>query len=358
MAAQDHRHIASLDGLRGFAALAVFLAHAGSEGFVTLTHTYGLGKIGVALFYALSGFLMAHLYLQRPWTGPEVRNYFVARFARILPLFYVAVLLGTLLLYSTGLSVYGFSTPRQIALNLGFVRGNGVLWSIPVEVQFYMLFALLWGAASRQRLLLAITGLLAVQLVSLLALGGGETSSNALVYWLHYFVVGIAISQLYAQRPAIFDRLARQPAIGGISVLLAGLCVLLMPGFRLALGWPAMPVYADPFVLVGVFTFVMLALLGRGPFRLFATPPLRWLGARSFGIYLFHVPVLLIFEHLLRPDLRANGLGFVLALAVTLAVANLLHHLVERPAGRAIRSRLLRPVTARPRQSAPPLVSG
>jgi peptidoglycan/LPS O-acetylase OafA/YrhL len=357
MAAQDNRHIASLDGLRGFAALAVFLAHAGSEGFVALAHTYGLGKIGVALFYALSGFLMAHLYLQRSWTRPELRNYFVARFARILPLFYVAVLLGALLLYSTGFSVYGFRTLPQIALNLGFLRGNGVLWSIPVEVQFYLLFALLWAAASRGRLLGATIGLLGVQLAALLALGGGEANSNALVYWLHYFVVGIVISQLYAQRRAVFDRLARQPAIGGISAVLAVLCVLLMPGLRLALGWPALPIYADPFVLLGVFLFVLLALLGRGPFRLFATPPLRWLGARSFGIYLFHVPVLLIAEQLLRPDLRANGLGFVLALAVTLTIANLLHHLVELPAGRAIRSRLLRPVAAKPRQSAP-LVSG
>ncbi len=357
MAAQDNRHIASLDGLRGFAALAVFLAHAGSEGFVTLAHTYGLGKIGVALFYALSGFLMAHLYLQRSWTKPEVRNYFVARFARILPLFYVAVLFGAVLFYSTGLTVYGFRTLPQIVLNLGFVRGNGVLWSIPVEVQFYLLFALLWAAAARGWLFRAVLGLLLVQLVALLSLGGDEAGSNALVYWLHYFVVGITISQLYAHRHAVFDRLALHPAIGGISAVLAGLCVLLMPGLRLALGWPALPVYADPFVLAGVFLFVLLALLGRGPFRLFATPPMRWLGARSFGIYLFHVPMLLIAEDLLSPQMRANGLGVALALAATLGVANLLHHLVERPAGRAIRGRLLRPVTTKPAKTMP-LVSG
>lgn len=346
---RDNRHIASLDGLRGFAALAVFVAHAGSEGFVALQHTYGLGKIGVALFYTLSGFLMAHLYLDRPWTKTEVRNYFVARFARILPLFYGAVLFGAVLFYSIGFSVYGFGRPAHILLNLGFVRGNGVLWSIPVEVQFYVLFALLWGAASRRQLWFAVLGLLAIQLALLLALGSSEDGSNALVYWLHYFVVGITISRIYAYRSADFVRLAAHPAAGVISAALVVVAVLLMPGLRLAFGWAAMPIYADPFVLLGVFLFVMLALLGRGPLWLFATAPMRWLGARSFGIYLFHVPVLLIAESSLPANWHHDGRGFVLTLAVTLLVAHALNRLVERPAGQLIRTRLLQPSkTAKP----------
>lgn len=353
--AQHNRHIASLDGLRGFAALAVFVAHAGSEGFVVLEHTYGLGKIGVALFYSLSGFLMAHLYLSRPWTKGELHNYFVARFARILPLFYVAVLFGTVVLYSTGLSVYGFSRPAHIALNLGFVRGNGVLWSIPVEVQFYVLFALLWGAHARGWLWPAALGLLVVQVGILLVLGASENGSNALIYWLHYFVLGITISRLYAHRGADFDRLATHPAAGVVCAGLVVVSVLLMPGLRRALGWDPLPIYADPFVLVGVFLFVLLALLGQGPFWVFASKPMCWLGARSFGIYLFHVPVLLIAERVLPASWHHGGLGFVLALALTLLVADLLNRLVERPAGRGIRTWLLRPAGSHPKTKSAPL---
>lgn len=345
---QDNRHIASLDGLRGFAAMAVFFAHAGSEGFIALSHTQGLGKIGVALFYTLSGFLMAHLYLERPWTGGERRNYMVARFARILPLFYVAVLFGAVVLFTTGLSVYGFRTPVHIALNLGFIRGNGVLWSVPVEVQFYLIFLLLWGAAAKGRLGMAVLGILLLQLAGLAVLGGGEDSSNALVYWLHYFLVGIGLSRLQAARGALLARWRAHPAMGWVAVVGLIFCLALMPGVRLAAGWPFLPVYSDPFVLVAVFGFALLSLLGRGPFRIFATKPMGWLGARSFGIYLFHVPVLLIAAALLSPTVKSGGLGFALVLGLTLLVADLLHRIVERPAGRALRGWLMRPVRPAP----------
>lgn len=351
---EAQRHIASLDGLRGFAALAVLVAHAGSEGFLALSHTQGLGKIGVALFYALSGFLMGHLYLDRPWTGAERRNYMVARFARILPLFYVAVLFGAVVLFATGFSVYGFRTPVHIALNLGFIRGNGVLWSVPVEVQFYLLFLLLWGAASRGYLGVALLGFLAVQITGLLILGGGEDTSNALIYWLHYFLLGLLLSRLYRTHGARLEIWRRHAATGWASVVVLVLCLALMPGVRLALGWPFLPIYADPFVLVAVFLFAVMSFLGRGPFRIFATPAMGWLGARSFGIYLFHVPVLLITTEWLAQDWKAGGIGFALVVGISLAVADLLHRSVERPAGRLLRTRLMRPIPPLPRADAVP----
>lgn len=342
---QDNRHIVSLDGLRGFAALAVLVAHAGSEGFLTLNHTQGLGKIGVALFYTLSGFLMGHLYLDRPWTGQERRNYMVARFARILPLFYVAVFFEAVLLFATGFSVYGFQTLVHIALNLGFIRGNGVLWSVPVEVQFYLLFLLLWGAASRGYFWVAMLGLLTVQITGLLILGGGEETSNALIYWLHYFLLGLLLSRIYRATSPRLERWCRHDATGWISVPMLLLCLALMPGLRLALGWPFLPIYADPFVLVAVFIFAMMSFLGRGPFRIFATPVMGWLGARSFGIYLFHVPVLLIVAEWLPAEWKAEGIGFMLVLVASFSVADLLHRSIERPAGRLFRRRLLHPTS-------------
>ena len=78
-------HFPILDGLRGVAAMAVVVSHSAGLGFLP-EYIVGLGQLGVATFFALSGFLMAHLYLRRSFTAGELKTYSIARVARILSL--------------------------------------------------------------------------------------------------------------------------------------------------------------------------------------------------------------------------------------------------------------------------------
>lgn len=90
-------YIPSLDGLRGIAALLVVQAHIGLIFPGTAQHLMTMGSEAVGLFFALSGFLMAHLYGSRPVTRENILDFLVSRFARIYPVYLVAVLLVAML---------------------------------------------------------------------------------------------------------------------------------------------------------------------------------------------------------------------------------------------------------------------
>ena len=88
-------HIKSLDGLRGLAALIVLCAHLGNELKMPYI-TGGAGQIGLMLFFALSEFLMGHLYLHEQPTPANVARFWQHRIARVYPLFAVVTLISFL----------------------------------------------------------------------------------------------------------------------------------------------------------------------------------------------------------------------------------------------------------------------
>ncbi|MGO7161972.1 acyltransferase family protein, partial [Rhizobium johnstonii] len=138
-------YIPSLDGLRGVAALLVVGAHIGLIFPIRAPHLVTMGDEAVGLFFALSGFLMAHLYGSRPVTRENVLDFLVSRFARIYPVYLVAVVLVAMLS-----SMQSLDFVQPIAGGTDFVRhvfllgSSGVFWSIPPEIQFYLLFPVLW----------------------------------------------------------------------------------------------------------------------------------------------------------------------------------------------------------------------
>ncbi|MEM7568058.1 MAG: acyltransferase family protein, partial [Pseudomonadota bacterium] len=130
------RHVSALDGLRGLAALIVVLSHLSTPtGLGADLFQRGGGQLGVMLFFALSGFLMAHMYFPRAPRPGAVWRYGVARVARVVPLYVLVVLasyaIGQACTGDTCLRAYDV-TSENLADHLLLRSGVSVLWTIPV----------------------------------------------------------------------------------------------------------------------------------------------------------------------------------------------------------------------------------
>lgn len=332
-------HLPVLDGLRGLAAIVVVVSHCANAGLLPAALGQGLGQIGVGLFYALSGLLMGRLYLHRPLDRAGLAEYAIRRGARVLPLYYAALALGVAMLVA-GLSPYRLDGAGDVLRAAALVQGTGVLWSIPVEIQFYVVFAGIWACARRGRLMVALAVLLAVQAVAAVAilatigLGPGLSHTYNLAFWLHLFLFGTLLGALSTRPRAMALHGARGPAVtAGVAAFLA-LSVLVPPGVRAELGLPRVPAFADPVGMGYPMLLLVAGLLGLGPMRLFAARPLRWLGRVSFSVYLLHMPVLAVVVTALSGWPAA--LQAALVVAATLGLSALTERGIETGAQRAI----------------------
>jgi len=144
------RHIPSLDGIRAVSFMLVFAAHAGVITFISV-------DFGVTVFFFLSGFLITTLMRSEFDRNGSVniRHFWLRRALRILPPFYLVALAATLIaliLYPPG-TVYAPAMTAELLFYANYwgiyginreAPGTGVVWSLAVEEQFYLLFPLLY----------------------------------------------------------------------------------------------------------------------------------------------------------------------------------------------------------------------
>lgn len=181
--------IRTLHGLRGVAALTVVVGH--SRGFTGMPLPDMAAAMGVLLFFALSGFLMTHLYIRNTPTNYAITSYIRARIARIYPLF-ASVCLASASIFYMG---YSFPYPMdlyQLALHLAGMGSISTIWTISTEFQFYLLFILFWIAYSKlssKRDLFFIFGLIAI--ILLLWIAGFPGGRIAVTGYLQVFLIGM-----------------------------------------------------------------------------------------------------------------------------------------------------------------------
>jgi len=143
--ALSRTYFAELDGLRGFAILAVLIGHISIN---TPVWKLGLGNIGVEIFFVLSGFLITTLLLKEKLKsgGVSLRKFYIRRALRILPVAYLflTVLLLLNFIFKLKLSSLSFITAalfiKNFNLNYENEWLNGHFWTLAVEEQFYLIF--------------------------------------------------------------------------------------------------------------------------------------------------------------------------------------------------------------------------
>lgn len=351
-----------LHSLRGCAACAVVLFHweqhfpaAGqwiqqffpADTVLDPTTYIGFGWMGVPLFFILSGWLLGAQVIAGSLSPQFLRRFWLRRFLRIYPAVWAELLV--LLLVAGAIpgliTQAGYDTlPFQFLLwvNLPPVMAqplNGVWWTLPVELGFYLILPLL-GLVSRWvdwRVMLLSALLITLSWRSWIFLSANVDSYvvtlpvlDSLIGVLFTFMLGFSMNFL----PTVLSIRARRRLFWCGAVLLVGLMQwqlslnqVYWTGHWILVVWPPMVALA---IALLVFSF-------REPtweWQWLGSKVLVWLGHVSFGIYLWHFQVMRALV-LLWPELWSTPSMSLLALAIslpaTLALAALSYYCVERP---------------------------
>ncbi len=344
-------YLPALDGIRALAVGAVVAYHLGVD------QTPG-GLLGVGIFFTLSGFLITGI-LRSSWERRgnfDLRHFWVRRARRLLPaviLLLVVVVSVTLLTNRDELGVRGaealaalFYVSNWTTIHLGvsyFQRFNGPgpldhLWSLAVEEQFYVFWPLiLWGLVTVwrrrwDRVALTTLGVAAVSFVLLWVLAnpgfdntrayeGTDTRAGGLL-------VGAALGMLW--RPSkLSATIAARPrlildGVGVASLLVIALLVVRTDEYSIF-------IYRGGLLVLSLATAALIAVTTHPASvlsKVVGAQPFRWIGERSYGIYLWHLPVIVF----MPADVLANSpLRPLVLVAIIVALAALSWTLVEDP---------------------------
>jgi peptidoglycan/LPS O-acetylase OafA/YrhL len=365
------RYMPALDGLRAAAVAAVLLYH----GNVAWARA---GYLGVDAFFVLSGFLITTLLLAE-WQASrtiDLLSFWRRRARRLLPALFLV--LGTVALFAVTwapadtlgtLRGDAFATLGYVA-NWRFITSNDSyfaqfsspsplqhVWSLAIEEQFYLVWPVVFLILLRvtrgsRRALFGITASLAVGSALLMAALFTPGADPSRVYYgtdtrAQSLLIGAALALVLERRRLGVTRAGRMvlhaAASGSAAVLLWT--------------WARTPddadwLYRGGFAVTAVLVAVVIASVtseAPGPLgRVLSLRPVRWIGAISYGLYLWHWPVYVV---LTRGRTGLDGVSLLaLRLTCTVALATASYYLVEAPirrgALRGWRIRILTPVTA------------
>jgi peptidoglycan/LPS O-acetylase OafA/YrhL len=364
--------LAGLDGLRAVAAVLVVLTHVG---FLTGAVTFGVvgrllgrGDLGVSIFFALSGFLLyAAMQREQDRTGRvAVGAYYARRAVRVLPAFWLGLAVVCLVVRpGVGASLANL-TLTQIYVPDALLPGYTQTWSLATEVSFYLVLPFVflalrrlaqsrsglprlthsrWGRSTDTIPLLAASWVVGVACAA--AFGLVEIDGQALAgRWLpaHWssFALGMVLAEIRARPTSRPHQLAATLATyPGTCLTLAGAAYVLATttvAGPLTLGPIAGVQLAGKEVLGTLVTLgLMLPLLfgvqNRGYAQLLSSPPARYLGRISYGIFLWHLPVFEAIYAVTGIDYFTGGAIALLALGlpVTVGIAAASERFLERP---------------------------
>jgi peptidoglycan/LPS O-acetylase OafA/YrhL len=347
-------HVAGLDGVRAIAVTLVILFH------LTPGTTVG-GYLGVDIFFVVSGFLITTLLLrERAETGRiRLSSFWNRRARRLLPALAALLLvcctaawaIGGDVLVGLGRQVLGaatFSSNWLLVANGTSYFGDTLpelfrnLWSLAVEEQFYLVWPLLLVLVlvrMPRPLRLILVGLLAAASAVAMALLYTPADPNRVYYGTDTHAFGLAIGAFLAilaiswpRRLLEWSRAARR-LLGVVGPLAVGALI----GFAVLMPGDAPFVFRGGLVIVALLTAVVIAtlLVPRTPLaRLLDLGVFRWVGKRSYGLYLWHWPVFVLVTSAL-PGWQPDGVsGWALggiALAISVAASALSYRFIEQP---------------------------
>jgi peptidoglycan/LPS O-acetylase OafA/YrhL len=331
------------DGLRGLAALWVVLFHLAEGHHIdTLKNTlpnfaynivFGWGHFGVTVFFVLSGFVMALTAHKVKFDAANAFKFIARRLKRLAPPYYFAIIVALLFLFIKSKALHlSFIAPTFIDLlqHTFFVQDffntpqiNVVFWTLCIEVQFYIAFALLvWLAdtldkqlkiTNARSIIIIVTCFITLLWPSLLV-STVFWQGGFIGFW-YSFLAGAIICWGWLNKGFLLKVAISYCAI----VLLIGLF------------------YKDSFVLITAITASLLLFAGlkEKMHTWLNWAFLQWLGLVSYSLYLLHNPItgasIRIAKKIFSNGLFADIFSMFIAISACLVAAYISFLIVERP---------------------------
>ncbi len=349
---QARRYMAGLDGIRALAVLAVIAYH------LNLGWAPG-GLLGVGVFFVLSGYLITDQLISG-WQQNrriDLKDFWIRRFRRLLPAMLVMLIGvgGWLLLFDPErlITIRGDMLSSLLYVNnwwlifhevsyfesFGPPSPLGHLWSLAVEEQFYLVAPLLLLVALRRSprrgiLLLQVLLLALVSIAAMAVLYVPGVDPSRVYYGTDTRIFGLLIgsalaliwpsSRMSESLPTIPYQLLETVGAVGMAIIVIMVWQTSEYGDFL---------FRGGMVLLSVASAMLIAaaahpatILG----RVLGAGPLKWLGVRSYGIYLWHYPIIV----LTSPAYSSEGTDYSLAalqIGATLVLAALSYRYIEEP---------------------------
>lgn len=294
--------LSTIQYLRGFAALLVLFSHVETNfnvftnpGLTGADRSHFDGQFGVGVFFVISGFIMYHISGRSFGSARSGVDFFVRRFLRIAPLYWLCTFGAAVLLLKSGKLSFDLTSIKHIILSVLFIPYDfaedkfrpvhDLGWTLNYEMFFYAIFAL--SLTMRRKIGLAFTFFIFLGLV---ALGLTDPSSSALMAWTRpvilLFLFGITLGMIYERYGARLPRLSEPVAL---AILVVGFLVQTWL-YNLRIGYHPASLEAHPLYWTLAIAMVCVGLCASAPSRPEALLPrgLLTLGDSSFSLYLTH----------------------------------------------------------------------
>lgn len=369
---KKRRYITGLDGIRAIAVIMVLAYHLKLALFKS-------GFLGVTVFFVLSGYLITGILISEVEEEGtiDLKNFWLRRIRRLVPavmsMAVVIIFVSTVVnrvIFTKGCkdflaSVLGFNNWWQIFNKVSYFEAAGVpspfthCWSLAIETQFYLIYPLILlgiyklvksrgeGRAKRGLLFAGVTLLLALISVILMIVLFDPQQDASRVY---YGTDTRAFSLLFGALLAILweYRMVPRRLSASVNMVLGSVSFAVLLVMTIAINGSSNFWYrGGQFVGTILTVLVIYTVSGRKTWlsRFLSNPVLKWIGDRSYSIYLWHYPIIL----LISKGIKASWWITLIEIVLSVVLAELSYRFIETPIRHGIIGEYLNILRSRPK---------
>ena len=369
---KKRRYITGLDGIRAIAVIMVLAYHLKLALFKS-------GFLGVTVFFVLSGYLITGILISEVEKEGtiDLKNFWLRRIRRLVPavmsmavvIIFVSAVVNRII-FTKGCkdflaSVLGFNNWWQIFNKVSYFEAAGVpspfthCWSLAIETQFYLIYPLILlgiyklvksrgeGRANRGLLFAGVTLLLALISVILMIVLFDPQQDASRVY---YGTDTRAFSLLFGALLAILweYRMVPRRLSASANMVLGSVSFAVLLVMTIAINGSSNFWYrGGQFVGTILTVLVIYTVSGRKTWlsRFLSNPVLKWIGDRSYSIYLWHYPIIL----LISKGIKASWWITLIEIVLSVVLAELSYRFIETPIRHGIIGKYLNILRSRPK---------
>lgn len=369
---KKRRYITGLDGIRAIAVIMVLAYHLKLALFKS-------GFLGVTVFFVLSGYLITGILISEVEEEGtiDLKNFWLRRIRRLVPavmsMAVVIIFVSTVVnrvIFTKGCkdflaSVLGFNNWWQIFNKVSYFEAAGVpspfthCWSLAIETQFYLIYPLILlgiyklaksrgeGRAKRGLLFAGVTLLLAlISVILMIVLFDPQQDASRVYYGTDTRAFSLLFGALLA---ILWDyRMVPRRLSASVNMVLGSVSFAVLLVMTIAINGSSNFWYRGGQFFGTILTVLMVyAVSGRKTWlsRFLSNPVLKWIGDRSYSIYLWHYPIIL----LISKGIKASWWITLIEIVLSVVLAELSYRFIETPIRHGIIGEYLNILRSRPK---------